>query len=221
MFAAVAQLNNLGVACLDNLDLREALDLFRDALKYHLGNVEPADDLARAVPVSDKVHSDNAPQSRHPLDPSKISPLSYVWDTPSSAQFVYARGINIVASPTAYSPDVFVNATIVSSIIIFNLAAVYHLKGVEECGDRDARMSKARLRYDKSDLLLKDAGVPMSSTGNPAIDMLSMALFKNLAQASFELGYDIVLPNSLSSLHPIQWQLLSPVGFLVVVKIWP
>jgi hypothetical protein len=190
----VAQLNNLGVACLDNLDLRAALDLFRDALKYHVGDMQPADDLERAppvpipVPVPGEAHSDNAPQSKHPLDPSKISPLSYVWDTPSSVQFVHARGINVIASPTAYSPDVFVNATIVSSIIIFNLAAVYHLKGLEECGDRDARLSKARLLYDKSDHLLKDAGVPMNSTGNPVIDMLSMALFNNLAHASFELA---------------------------------
>jgi tetratricopeptide (TPR) repeat protein len=198
MLPAVAQLNNLGVAFLDAGDLRKALDLLRDALMHTVGDMQPTEHemappvAARLVPG--KLQDDNTSPIKQDMDESNHIPSSsarFAWDAPSASQFVHARGINVIASPTAYSPDVLVNSTVVSSIIIFNLAVVYHLKGLEECGDRNARLSKAMLLYNKSDLLLKDAGVPLSSTGNPVIDMLSMALFNNLAQASFELGsYD-------------------------------
>jgi tetratricopeptide (TPR) repeat protein len=198
MHPAATQLNNLGVTFLDTGDLYQALNLFRDALMYTVGNMPPPEQEmpppVAARPVPGKPQDDSASPIEQGADQSNLIPSSstrYAWDAPSASQFVHARGINVIASPAAYSPDVFVNSTVVSSIIIFNLAVVYHLKGLEECGDRSARLSKARLLYDKSDLLLKDAGVPLSSTGNPVIDMLSMALFNNLAQASFELGsYD-------------------------------
>jgi tetratricopeptide (TPR) repeat protein len=198
MLPVVAQLNNLGVAFLDTGDLPQALQLFRDALMHTVGNMQPIEHEmsppVAARPVPGKPQDDIASPIKQGVDQSNLIPSSsarYAWDAPSASQFVHARGINVIASSTAYSPDVFVNSTVVSSIIIFNLAVVYHLNGLEECGDRSARLRKAMLLYDKSDLLLKDAGVPLSSTGNPVIDMLSMALFNNLAQASFELGgYD-------------------------------
>lgn len=201
MLPAVAQLNNLGVTFLDAGDLHQALDLFRDALMHTVGDVQPTDHEmvpppVAARPISGKPQDDTASPIKQSVDQeSNLIPSSasaqFAWDAISASQFVHARGINVIASPTAYSPDVFVNSAVVSSIIIFNLAVVYHLKGLKECGNRSARLSKARLLYDKSDLLLKDAGVQLSSTGNPVIDMLSMALFNNLAQVSFELGsYD-------------------------------
>jgi tetratricopeptide (TPR) repeat protein len=194
MLPAVAQLNNLGVAFLDAGDLRQALDLFRDALMRTVVSMQQSEHEVAARPVPGKPQSDNASPIKHDVDQSHLihsSSARYAWDAPSASQFVHARGINVIASPTAYSPDVFVNSTVVSSIIIFNLAVVYHLEGLEECDGKSARLGKARLLYNKSDLLLKDAGVPLSSTGNPVVDMLSMALFNNLAQASYELGsYD-------------------------------
>jgi tetratricopeptide (TPR) repeat protein len=198
MLVAVAQLNNLGVAFLDAGDLRQALDLFRDALMRTVVGMQATEHEmpppVSARPVPGKPQDDNASPIKQDVDQSNLihsSSARYAWDSPSASQFVHARGINVIASPTAYSPDVFVNSTVVSSIIIFNLGVVYHLEGLEECGNRSARLGKARLLYTKSDLLLKDAGVPLSSTGNPVIDMLSMALFNNLAQTSFELGsYD-------------------------------
>jgi tetratricopeptide (TPR) repeat protein len=83
-----------------------------------------------------------------------------------------------------------INSTIVSAIIIFNLSIVYHLKGLEGGSGSisSMRLRKARALYQKSQNLLIDAGVPLGATGNPVIDVLSMALFNNLAHVAFELS---------------------------------
>lgn len=208
MIPAAAELNNLGVTCLAAGDLRRALDLFRQALKFTMGEMEPEDQARAELEVerqnvsmpklnvqqssasADNKNMDTTEQSPMSLLASKVGPINahLAKQAPPSSQFVHVRGINLVAAPTAYSQDTLVNTTIVSSIVIFNLAIVYHLKGLEECGNTDARLAKARSLYHKSHLLLQEAGVPGASTGNPVIDMLSMALFNNMAQSSFELG---------------------------------
>lgn len=106
---------------------------------------------------------------------------------PTSLPFAYARGINLIPCLGAYSPDSLINTTIISSIIIFNLSIIYHLKGLEGSNQSLLRLSKAKSLYQKSHRLLTDAGVPLAATGNPVIDMLSMALFNNLAHVSFEM----------------------------------
>ena len=214
--AAATKLNNLGVACLDIGDFGRAMDLFRVALKYTMSDLQ-LDDCERArmeikqhnaeMKVDCSVSKDidagatatatagGKPNAGGLISLSEVAskiglftPVHFAArEVPPSSQFVHASGINLIASQTAYSPDIVVNATIVSSIIMFNMGVVSHLKGLEQFGNSIARLCKARSLYHKSHLLMKDAGVPMGATGNPVIDMLSMAIFNNMAQSSFEL----------------------------------
>ena len=186
-----AELNNLGVAYLDSGDLRKALELFREALKYTMGEIRPCEAM-EPVPMppgpSPAAPSDmdcGRGVSKRYEDEDSMGPSS---QPPASKPFVHIQALNLVASPTAYSSDVLINATIVSSIVIFNLGIVYHLKGLEGGNVANMRLLKAMSLYQKSHILLSDAGVPRFSTGNPVVDMLSMALFNNMAQACFEMS---------------------------------
>lgn len=191
-----AELNNLGVQVLDSGDLRRALELFREALRYTMGDLHPMEsappcnqvfpnfsDCSRSAKDSSS-HTAESPYTRQMCDLAVSPPLGKPCEP-----FVHTQGINIIPSPNAYSPDVLVNTTILSSIILFNLAIVYHLKGLESKSQSGERLEKARSLYLKSHVLLGDAGVPLASTSNPVIDMLSMALLNNLAQVLHELSH--------------------------------
>lgn len=187
----VAERNNLGVSYLEKGDLRYALEQFSDALKHTMGELEPSGECcslsARPGAVAQSKETMSAPacppssrmKAREMPSQNKI--------VPSSVPFAYTRGINLIPCPAAYSPDPLINTTIISSIIIFNLSIVYHLKGLEGSSVSTMRLIKAKTLYQKSHHLLVDAGVPLGSTGNPVIDMLSMALLNNLAHVSYEM----------------------------------
>jgi len=206
----VAERNNLGVASREEGDLRSALEHFSLALKFTMGDLEPAQSsrtannkrsapaqtfpeyCAAAVEQEQKkraLDSGSNAQAPTPAEAAhakaRASPCGA---EPASAPFAYTRGINLIPCLGAYSPDPLVNTTVISSIIIFNLSIIYHLKGLEGSNQSVMRLSKAKTLYQKSYHLLSDAGVPMESTGNPVIDMLSMALFNNLAHVSYEMG---------------------------------
>jgi len=207
----VADRNNRGVAYLEAGDLRQALEYFSEALKYIMGDLghqrrqqDPtvaaapaalqrsgsAVEEVKTVTLPDAPPRPSSPQpfSDHPKPRSCSDPTKAL---PTSIPFAYARGINLIPCPSVYSPDLLINTTIISSIIIFNLSIIYHLKGLEGNGMCVMRLRKAKTLYQKSHHLLMDAGVPMSSTGNPVIDMLTMALFNNMAHVSYEMGrYD-------------------------------
>ena len=202
-----AELNNLAAAYLEAGYLRKSLELFRDALRYTLCDLQPQEPTpvlspasAAEVSLSAAPHPVSA-QQESMMDRDKMSDPRSSEFAPdpvdretirqkeeSSVPFVHSNAINVIPSPHAYSPDELINTTVVSSIILFNLALVYHLKGLEASGESTMRLAKARSLYQKSQLLLADARVPLSSTGNPVIDMLVMALYNNLAQASFEMS---------------------------------
>ena len=199
-----AELNNLGASYLQAGYLRKSLELFRDALKYTLDDLHPSQALPQQVGVglpakdmdpASPVHVVDASGERR-SDHGKLGSEEHLGaaptareskPAPSSVPFVHSHAINIIPSPNAYSADELVNTTVVSGIILFNLAVVYHLKGLDGTSESTMRLAKSRSLYQKSLLLLADAGVPPTSTGNPVIDMLCMALYNNLAQASFEM----------------------------------
>lgn len=197
---AVSERNNLGVAYLEAGDLRRALDHFSEALKLTMGELEPAEPVppsqtclnccAASAPLCCVRAEMEASGSDVPTFVRPKLPITPVASKlhPSSVPFAYARGINLIPCQAAYSPDPLINTTIVSSIIIFNLSIIYHLKGLEGSSLSVMRLNKAKSLYQKSHHLLADAGVPLGSTGNPVIDMLSMALFNNLAHVSFEMA---------------------------------
>jgi hypothetical protein len=196
---AVAERNNLGVAYLDAGDMKSALGHFSEALNRTMSDLEgPVEDSPVVVgfdPNDSEGGSNSAAQrivclpgesAEYAHEKANIVPLP-TKACPATQPFAYVRGINLIPCHGAYSPDPLVNATIVSSIIIFNLSIIYHLKGLE-AGDRSVHLlDKARSLYQKCHSLIADAGVPLGATGNPVIDMLSMALYNNLAHVSFEM----------------------------------
>lgn len=201
-----AELNNLGAIHLQEGRLRTSLELFRNALNLTLIDLETEQQSSC---------SNDLPSRNDEMDASpaligdqnssagcglgcNVSPVTYgscfevesdyIQPSPSSVPFVQSQAINVIPLPTAYSHDPLVNMTIVSSIVLFNLGIVYHLRGLEGTSESAAHLVKACSLYQKSQVLLADSGVPLNSTGNPVIDMLSMAINNNLAQVFFELS---------------------------------
>jgi tetratricopeptide (TPR) repeat protein len=201
-YQLAAELNNLGGAYLEAGQLKKSMELFRDALRYTLCDLQPQEvspygfggkGCFTASPPASLGQSDATMGKPASLDEANLPPMTRIYveyegvPSPSSVPFVHSHAINVILSRNAYSTDTLVNTTVVSSIVLFNLGIVYHLKGLEGTGEATTCLTKARSLYQKSQLLLVDAGVPPSSSGNPVIDMLCMALYNNLAQASFEM----------------------------------
>jgi hypothetical protein len=99
----------------------------------------------------------------------------------------------------AYSPDPLVNAVMMSSILLFNVAVVFHAKGCGETtgeGSERTYLERARDLYRKALGLLQPGHGPgraqlTPSHHHPVLDVLSMALPNNVAAASYALGdYD-------------------------------
>lgn len=195
---AAAELNNVGIAYLEEGDLKKALEFFRDALRQTMGELRPAPPVA-AVAGSASSPFD-APtsigQASQPAAPSVAAApqqgrRKVLSSNGNTSPFVHAQGFGVVGTPGSYSPDPLINTTVVSTIVIFNLAVVYHLKGVHEKVLCDSRLRKAYSLYRKAHLLLTDAGVFHGSTGNAVVDLLSMALSNNLAHVCYEMSqYD-------------------------------
>lgn len=85
----------------------------------------------------------------------------------------------------AYSLNDVVDVTVASSIVLFNLALIHHIKGLKESSSR--YLLKAESFYCRSYQLLVDTGLDLGRSGNPVIDFISMALLNNAAQVGREL----------------------------------
>jgi len=174
-----AALNNVGVASFHEGDFESALHHFRRGLQVTVGGL----------------HESNVDEPRKDVPNERCS--SPVRHSPITANMIsscaYTRAFNPSPTEAAYALDPLVNVTIVSSIVLFNLALVYHVKGMEDfdiCSQ--ACLLKARSLYFKAKALLVEAGVSLrQSTRHPVIDVLTMALFNNCAQVAHSLSeYD-------------------------------
>jgi hypothetical protein len=192
--------NNLGVAFLDNGDIRDALTRFRSALEKPWGVLHTPSSrdtvLHRHNPVTRSLYDQQSVYtfpcsegaSSIGSDGFNSSPSSSsVNPSPVSVPFVHTQGIRLSPHPSAYSSDPLVNTSIVCAIIIFNLGLVCHLRGLEESPHQIQRLTKARALYNKSHVLISQCNVGLVATANPTIDVLAMALFNNMAQSSYEL----------------------------------
>ena len=158
-FQAVAERNNLGVAYLDAGDMKSALGHFSEALNRTMTDLEaPVEGSSPVVRWDSSVNDEDGismaqrivrlpdESAHYAQEKARIVPLP-TKTLPATLPFAYVRGINLIPCHGAYSPDPLVNATIVSSIIIFNLSIIYHLKGLE-AGDRSVQLlNKARTLY--------------------------------------------------------------------------
>jgi hypothetical protein len=109
----------------------------------------------------------------------------------SRSSFLRTQGLTI-PTMSIFSTDPFVDQIICSSIVVFNLALIYHEEGTQNCGATvcDKHLCKARLFYERSYKLLEGTGFAVlgSFTGNPFVDVLKMSLLNNLVHINFELS---------------------------------
>jgi len=114
-------------------------------------------------------------------------------ETPFMIDFAFIRPINLIPSSQAYSQDRIVNLSVASAIIMFNMAIIYHLGGLPEDESNDRftahheNLSIAQRLYQHAlKLLDRIPGFGTStSVGNAVIDLITMAIHNNLAQAAF------------------------------------
>jgi len=187
----IAVLNNNGVSCFQAGDYASSLELFRRALQATIGNLQPepqreAQGGGCSLPASSNAFSDKEPSPSAPPQSQQVAEDS----ASVNSLHAYTRAINLIPCESAYSLDPLMNTTIVSSIILFNLGLVYHVKGLEGFDNAyQARLFKARSLYMKVRTLLTEAGISSQrSSSNPVIDILNMAVFNNLGQSAFYLS---------------------------------
>ncbi len=88
----------------------------------------------------------------------------------------FTQAMEIVDSPTAYSTNPMANEVVLSAMIIWNMAVVYHFTS---CGDDNNRLTKAHSLYLKCWNLVEFL-VYDGSNGNPMMDFFTQALLNNL-----------------------------------------
>ena len=183
----IVQLNNWGVAYLEKGNLHKSFNLFRDCLRRTTAQL--GDPSIQALPAPVPGH----PAAQAPLWKRKgvaafVSTRAlqrHIGCAPS--EFLFSQGIILMEELGAYSPNPNIDTIVASSIVLFNLALVYHLKGLNETSSRC--LSKAHSFYFKSYQLLAGTGMNLGGSGNPAVDLVSMALLNNAAQVGRELCY--------------------------------
>lgn len=180
------QLNNRGVAYLEKGNLHKSFNLFRDSLRNTMAQLR----VPSPPPTGAGAPQDLRQQSGSLWMTKGVTAFA----TAEALQrqlvcahpdFLFSQGITLMEEAGAYSSDHLVDATVASAIVLFNLALVHHVKGLKESSSRC--LIKAQSFYCRSYQLLVDTGVDLGSSGNPVIDLVSMALLNNAAQVGREL----------------------------------
>jgi hypothetical protein len=229
----VAQLNNLGVACLERGDFGHSFHLFREALasSMAMGEAEAHQQPCRSDPAPTLLSNTTStsdctswPLSSSPLRISSAVTTDHAatafqeWNAGSDLLAVHhfhAQGFLIEGTSVSSSlPQQqqqeqlsLVDTTICSSIIIFNLALLHHLraKASPTLWDQQQFTSRATTLYKNCCVLLfEPSGMDywsssLSSTAtaasgaaahNPVLDILRMAVLTNSAHLQFEIALD-------------------------------
>lgn len=188
-----AQLNNLGVARLERNDLSGAMHLFRTAIRYtvdglHVDEMAQQDSFSRLKQANVAIDSEYSRIINESINFASVQELSEANPSPTLIPFVHTWAFNILPMVIMYSPDPLLNITLASCFITFNMAIIYHVKGLENVSwMSQGRLHKARCLYHKCLMLLNDTGVDRAATGNAMVDMLTMCTYNNLAQCNYEL----------------------------------
>lgn len=179
----VVQLNNFGVQCFEAKDYLGAINRFREALEW----------ISSPVFHSETVNVDEqhicSSQSACSCTINPCAPILKAKvpsdDTCTDVQsfLCFTQAMEIVDSPTAYSTNPMANEVLMSAMMIWNMAVVYH------CTSRgnDSRLSRAYSLYLKSWNLVEYI-VDHGSNGNPMMDFFTQALLNNLGCCCQELG---------------------------------
>ncbi|CAB9519935.1 expressed unknown protein [Seminavis robusta] len=200
-------LNNRGVAYLEKGHLHKSFNLFRDALRSTMNQLRDttAQEAAQPTPSSSSAAegtklwrvkgmkafaNSKAPSNRRVLGPS---------------DFMFSQGVTLMEEAGAYSSNHMVDVTVRSSIVLFNLALIHHIKGLTESNSK--YLIKAESFYIRSHKLLVDTGLELGRCGNPVIDFVSMALLNNAAQVGRELCHSELSQQQFRQLMQIATQI--------------
>lgn len=183
MYQQTMELNNQGVALLEAGDLQQSYGLFRDSLRHTMNMLRIA--AAQGGMPEKEVSSVSSTTTTNPCCSLPSSSCEKQTSKVTGSQFVFSQGICLVATPGSYSTDNLIDLSITSSIVLFNLAVVHHVKGIKENISR--YLVKAESFYDKAFALLADTGLVLGCSGNPLVDFLAMALKNNAALVGREL----------------------------------
>ena len=209
--------NNLGVHLLSSGDYSNALGLFRFALSMWKTEAA-ASSCEQQQQHSTTQESTISTTGKSMLTRSCInknfvpdhSPNSYLEQVlPTTIHdSLHTRGIQLTIGGDAmvggshrryfFSTDTAQDSNICSAAIVFNLALLFHLRGVQQqqiCGGQDhqykAHLVKALSLYRQSYRLLSQglgSHFYVRSTGNASLDLLIMALLNNKADLSLSLS---------------------------------
>jgi len=175
MSSRAAQLNNQGAALFSQGAVRESLSLLRSALRETL---EPSDTqiLPAATPpfpVQFRASGRSKEQDSSSTNPTTTQHCM-------SHPFIYTQAFFLDTTDNAYACDSYLQTTVVSATILFNIGLIFHIKG-------DTRsLYKARVLYTKSQTLLAQAGLLVTATGHALLDLLILCLYNNLAHTAYE-----------------------------------
>lgn len=182
----VVEKNNLGVKCYEARNYQSAVNFFRNALESITSpTAAECESCTLALPHHNCL-SGAVGSVVNPFIPIlKAKLLSE--DGPMDAQtfHCFTQAMEVVSSPTAYSENPIANEMILSAIIIWNMAIVYH------CTSRGSgnRLRRAYALYLKSWNLMESL-VCHGSRGNHMIDFFTQALLNNLGGCCQELGHN-------------------------------
>lgn len=167
-------LNNTGVVHLTNGNFAKAHEAFRCALKS----------IATLVQDNDTNRSESGART----DTTSSSTLCVASSMPSfltcdNGLTIHSQGIRVDAS---LDRSDYENVTMLSSVVVFNIALTYHLNGLAEMDQKVLYRTKALYRqcYRLLGGVIHDGGLHTGS--NATLDLLSMALLNNLAHIEIE-----------------------------------
>lgn len=183
----IVQLNNRGVAYLEKGGLHRSFTLFRDCLRRTMTQIGDPSTPALPAPVPEHAPGQAPLWKRRGVAAFATATALQRHLACAPSEFLFSQGITLMEEAGAYSPNPIIDTTVASSIVLFNLALVHHLKGLNESSS--LCLSKAHSFYFKGYQLLAGTGMELGSSGNPVVDLLSMALLNNAAQVGRELCY--------------------------------
>ena len=200
-----ARLNNEGAALLGTGDLKQARDMFRRALS----SLTVSARASLVVPVKE---DDTAScLSGFPIESSPLFQQKQILQQGNRSiteettivykQAIPAPSLLCSTSLPGSHKDAFCQS-LTSACCIFNLALVYHLRGLmqspssgssnQEGGNQRQQLLKARALYEKCSGLVFLNGLGSYVGAHPIADLLSMAVLNNHAHVCHELAsYDL------------------------------
>lgn len=176
MATTTTTLNNTGVDRMKVGDLSSALNFLRRALNSAVAEINQ---MTPVVPSNSTVPRFSVAQ--------QVTALPFA----TSCDFLHAIGIYLMPSPCYVNMDELQKASIQSSIILYNLGVLFHLRSCAG-GDKASEgcLDKAVSRYQRSQAILDNMGLhPGRYIGGPAIlVILGMATLNNLGCCLFQQG---------------------------------